>query len=184
MSGQYPFTPEKLVIGALIARPEQEGPLERELETLFGTVDFRTALLPFTYTTYYNREMGDTIFKKFWSFQVLIDPSDLAAIKEKTNLLETRFAENGQRKINLDPGILALSRFVLATTKEGSHRIPLSRGIFAEVTLQFVGGEYREQPWTYPDFRSVEYRTVLRQIREIYREQLKKVENPRKQGNR
>jgi hypothetical protein len=184
MAEQRPYTPEKLVIGTLVSAPDRIPELAGMLTDRFGDTDFESGLLPFGFSRYYDAEMGLHIFKKFWAFHDLVDPSRLASIKEITNGLEGHFIENGGRRVNLDPGILALSRFVLATTKEGSHRIPLTGGIFAEVTLQFAGGQFRDQPWTYPDFRSEEYKQILLDIREIYRVQLKNTENPRREGNR
>ena len=83
--------------------------------------------------------------------------------------MERRFSESGRRKVNIDPGLLNLSRFVLATSKDGSHRIPLADGVFAEVTLMYEKGGYRPLEWTYPDYRSGEYLRILGDIRKLYR---------------
>jgi Domain of unknown function (DUF4416) len=97
-----------------------------------------------------------------------VDPADLADVKRATNGIEDAFREDGDRKLNLDPGLLNLSRFVLATTKDHAHRIPLRDGIYAEVTLVFAHGEFRPLPWTYPDFRSEPVRAALKEIRGRY----------------
>ena len=167
------FRPEKLVIGILVSKPERLTELKDLLTGLYGPVDYEAGPLDFIYTSYYNNEMGTPIFRCFYAFRELIDPQRLSDIKIKTNEIERQFSEDGRRTINLDPGTLAQSRFVLATTKEGSHRIPLKGGIYGEVTLQFRSGTYREQEWTYPDFRSDTYKKILGEIREIYNNQLK-----------
>jgi hypothetical protein len=77
------------------------------------------------------------------------------------------------RLVNLDPGVLSLSRLILASTKDFSHRIPLRDGIYAEVTLRYSGGDFRNLPWTFPDYRTEDYHAILRQIRSTYREQLR-----------
>ncbi len=64
--------------------------------------------------------------------------------------IEDAFREGGDRTLNLDPGLLSLSRFALATTKDGSHRIPLRDGIYAEVTLVYERGGFHPLPWTVP----------------------------------
>ena len=67
---------------------------------------------------------------------------------------------------------MALSRFTLATTKENAHRIPLSDGIYAEITLLYARGGFQPLEWTYPDFRSERYRALLSDIRALYKAQL------------
>jgi hypothetical protein len=166
------FRPEKLVIGVLTSRPERRDALLVRLQDLWGPVDFASPAIAFTFTDYYDREMGLPIVRFFLSFERLVDPSLLAAIKRGTNDVEDGFREEGMRKVNLDPGLLSLPRFVLATTKENAHRIPLSDGIYAEVTLLFGKGGYRPLPWTYPDFRSETYAAILNGIRARYKSQL------------
>jgi hypothetical protein len=69
------------------------------------------------------------------------------------------------RPINLDPGCIALSKLVLATTKDQAHRIYLGRGIYAEITLTYLNGAFRPMPWTYPDYRTEPYRRFFEQVR-------------------
>ena len=167
------FDLEKLVIGVLTSRPDQSDFLLATLTELFGEIDYRSAEIPFVFTHYYDREMGTPILRYFLSFSALTPPEQLAAIKLQTNLVETRFAEEGRRRVNLDPGLLCLDRFVLASTKDNGRRIPLQSGIYAEITLIYAHGEYRPVDWTYPDFASRSHRDILAEIRGIYRDQLK-----------
>jgi hypothetical protein len=163
------FKPAKLVIPILISRERMRAPLLEELRSRFGPADYTSVDLPFTYTRYYDEEMGTPITRFFLSFLRLVNPGKLAQIKRETNRLESRFTEAGRRKVNLDPGLLNLSRFVLASSKDGSHRIPLSDGVFAEVTLVYEKGGYRPLEWTYPDYRSREYLQILGDIRRLYK---------------
>ena len=163
------FEPERLVI-ALLYRPDFElGSLASELDGRFGKAEFLGTELPFTWTDYYGPEMGPGLRRCFCSFGRLIDPSELADIKLWTNGLEERLSFGGKRTVNLDPGFLSLGRFCLATTKDRSHRIPLGRGIYAELTLIYEAGDWRPLPWTYADWRSPEYRAVLTGLRERYK---------------
>lgn len=164
-----PFKPEKLVMPILISRTQMRLSLLEELQTRYGRIDYISIDLPFSYTRYYDEEMGTPITRFFVSFLRLIDPGILARIKSETNVLESRFCEEGKRKVNIDPGLLSLSRFVLASSKDGSHRVPLSDGVFAEVTLVYERGSYRPLEWTYPDYRSEEYLAILADIRKLYR---------------
>jgi hypothetical protein len=166
------FTPEKLVIGILTSRADRREEITDGLSSCWGPVDFSCDPFPFTFSDYYNEEMGVPIWRFFLSFDRLVDPSGFAVIKKETNAIEERYRQEGRRRVNLDPGLLALARFTLATTKENAHRIPLSDGIYAEITLLWHKGTFQPLPWTYPDFRSERYLTILNGIRVRYKTQL------------
>jgi hypothetical protein len=166
------YTPEKLVIGILSSLPGSDDELRALLVEQWGGTDFCSPPIPFTYTDYYDKEMGGTIVRTFVAFERLVDPSCLAAVKLRTNAVEDHFRRQGMRRVNLDPGLMALSRFSLATTKESAHRIPLTDGIYAEITLLYSRGGFRALDWTYPDFRSPVYLAALNEIRSLYKAQL------------
>ena len=109
--------------------------------------------------------MGPDLTKRLVSFERKIDPQTLPSVKRRTNEIEAESAVSGRRRINLDPGILDLNRFILATTKNRGHRIPLSDGIYGELTLLFVRGAFRPLPWTYADYRSESVQNDLKKIR-------------------
>lgn len=178
-----PVNKVKLIIGMLSAFPDIFTQVEKCLADQFGPIDYTSLVFPFNFTTYYNEEMGSGIKRKFLSFQKLIDPGRLSSIKVWTNQLETKFAttfKNLQvkRPINLDPGYLTSSKLILATTKDYSHRIYLSKGIYAEVTLYYQKGKYQPWPWTYPDYQTTEYLAFFEKIRKIYLSQLKSIKRP------
>lgn len=168
-----PFKREKLIIGILFTDEERLAWVRTELEKEYGEIDFSSSPLPFHYTNYYDQEMGENILKEFFTFHNLRDPGELAGIKVRTNRLEEEIMKEGTRRINLDPGFLNRNRLILASTKEAPHRIPLSHGIYAEITLRYIKGQFQELPWTYPDFRSKEYKAILQKIRIRYLEQLR-----------
>jgi hypothetical protein len=174
MGTAHPFVPERLVVAVLASRPERLAAARAALEERFGPVEWAGDPVPWDYSAYYDREMGPGILRVFWSFERLVDPAHLATIKLATNGIEDGFRENGDRRLNLDPGLLSLPRFVLATTKDGSHRVPLRDGIYAEVTLVYERGEFHPLPWTYPDYRDPAQRAVLAAMRERYREALRR----------
>jgi hypothetical protein len=165
------FLPEKLVMAVLISRPQKQKELLDVLGETWGPPDLCSPAMPFTYTDYYDKEMGPGIQRLFVSFRRLVDPSLIAEIKLQTNRIEERFLEGDARKVNIDPGLLSLSRFILVTTKESAHRIPLAGGIYAEVTLLYHKGSFRPLEWTYPDYRSEEYLRILNEIRGLYKAQ-------------
>ena len=169
------FAPEKLIIGILTSRPEDLRAVKTDLTTAFGPIDFTSSLLPFEYTSYYDREMGSPIFRCFVAFQDLISPDSLSDAKQTTNSIEDRFTQEGNRKMNLDPGLLSLKRLILASTKDNGRRVPLADGIYAEITLIFIEKDFHPVDWTYPDYKSREYKDIFCEIRDLYRLQLKQL---------
>ncbi|MBV6519233.1 MAG: hypothetical protein HCAMLNBO_02007 [Candidatus Brocadia fulgida] len=151
--------------------------MEKTLTTSFGTIDLKSDILPFHFTEYYHEEMGEEIKRQFYSFQKLISPDEIAAIKVQTNSMEEAVADSRKysvkRPVNIDPGYLNESRLILASTKDFSHRIYLQNGIYAEVTLNYRRGGYEFFPWTFPDYKSLEYQNFFLQARERYVKKLK-----------
>ncbi|NLG50796.1 MAG: DUF4416 family protein [Chloroflexi bacterium] len=165
--------PVKLVLPMISGHRELFQAAAEALAQRFGAVDYTSAVLPFTYTDYYDEEFGGGLLRQFVSFQPLMDPGKLAEVKVLTNELEEQWRADGRRRINLDPGYITQAKLVLATTKNYAHRLYIGQGIFAEVTLMYRDGDFRPLPWTYPDYQSEPYLEVLRAIRGIYVAQLK-----------
>ncbi len=165
--------PVKLFVGVLSSMPPILPRVEERLAEICGPVDTRSEQFPFDLTHYYDEEMGTPIYRSFFSFRELADPSEIGRIKVKTNDLESEFAGPTKRPVNLDPGYLEQSKIVLASTKNYSHRILVSGGIYAEVTLQFHDGGWRALPWTFPDYKSGRYDLFFSSLRDLYRIQLK-----------
>jgi len=174
MAAHELFNREKLVTGILISRLEYREDLLTALEAEFGPPDYISELLDFSFTRYYDKEMGAPIMRFFIAFEQLVEPDRLAAIKLITGKVEQSFLDKGNRKVNLDPGLLSLSRFILASTKDSSHRIPLSSGIYGEITLMYEKNEFRPVEWTYPDYQCEKYRLILKEIRALYVKQLER----------
>jgi len=165
--------PVKLTVAFIFKQPIILEKVKSILKKRFGEIDFTSAILPFDYTDYYQKEMGDGLKRVFISFTKLIPPENLSKIKVFTNKIEAKFSESRCRAINIDPGYLDLARLVLASTKDFSHRIYLSHGIYADLTLIFKDCSFRSNPWTYPDYRTENYIKIFHQIREIYACQIK-----------
>ena len=163
-----------LVMGILSTSEDRREEITEILIKNFGPIEQQSPVLDFPYTDYYDSEMGSRPVRYLLLFRNLVDPSTLSDIKTQTNNLEKQFADaNGNRKLNLDPGILSLSNFILATCKDRSHRIPLKDGIYAETTLIYQDHGFQILPWTYADYRSDEIRTILKAFRDTYRTILK-----------
>ena len=136
-------------------------------------MDMRSEECFFDRTTYYKREMGWPLHRRFVSFTELADPEELVETKLRTNRLERDFMKEGRRLVNIDPGYVSLERLILATGKNYTHRVYLSKGIFADLTLIFQRGGFRALEWTYPDYAEDFSIAFFNSVRERYMTQLR-----------
>ncbi len=161
-------------MGMISARQELFEQTCRQLASHWGEADLSSPVSPFTHTDYYQQEMGGGLLRRFVSFKTLIDPQSLGACKLLSNKVEEFFAEEGRRRINLDPGYLNEHQLVLASSKNFAHRIYLTKGIYADLTLQYKRGcGWQDLPWTYPDYRLATTKEFFSQVRRQYRRQLR-----------
>ena len=159
----------KLIASIFSGEPKLIFETSKLLEKMFGKIDFQSPLMDFTHTEYYNDEMGSRLKRVFFSFDRPVSPESAYKAKIRTNALEKKFVLDGKRRVNIDPGYLDMSKLVLFSTKDYTHRIPMPRGIFAEVTLFYQDKCYNSWPWTYPDYKTKEYALIFESIRNIYR---------------
>lgn len=146
------------------------------LEALYGPLGIVSLPYSFHHTTYYAASMGAELRKQLLGFERLVLPDALPDIKLRTNALEDELARSGRfpeaRPLNLDPGLLHLGKFMLATMKDQAHRIYLRDGVYGEITLRFEAGAFEPWPWTYADYREPAVRAILKDMRDYYRRQL------------
>ncbi len=168
--------PAKLIVSVLTREKEIFPKVLDQLQTLFGPVEHQSGWLNFDFTSYYEKEMGTPLFRQMLAFEHLIEQDALADIKLATNAIEKTCQANGCRRVNLDPGYLLCSRFILATGKEYSHRIYIGGpGIYADLTLMYTKKGFRALEWTYPDYQSQEILEFLTKIRSQYATQVKRI---------
>jgi hypothetical protein len=139
----------------------------------WGPIDFTSDRLPFDHTDYYAAEFGPALQRQIVTFDALVPPDLLPAIKVRTNELEAVLAVDGRRRVNVDPGYVSLGKLVLASTKNHAHRLYLGQGVYGEVTLTFQRGRFRPWPWTYPDYASESYCALFDAVRRRYKAQLR-----------
>jgi hypothetical protein len=158
----------KLFCGIISADAKIDEKAFASLKEKFGEIDLISEVVPFNYSAYYNGEMGDEL-KRFWiSFKNLIFAGELADIKIWTNSLEDTFAVGAKRRINIDPGYISQANVILASTKDFSHRIYLSKGIYAEVTTIYTNKDgFIKLPWSYPDYMSETAKGFLMKARDL-----------------
>ena len=169
--------PVLLVVAAFSRHPSALIWARENLELAYGPVVLTSPFFDFHQTRYYEPEMGFDLKKQFLAFTRLVPADILPEVKRHTNELEASLALSHSfaeaRPLNLDPGILSLGKFMLATTKDQAHRIYLREGIYAEVTLQFQSHAYHANPWTYADYREQPLLDFLREARDYYRQRLR-----------
>lgn len=165
------FTPVKLICGVIYKEEALYDEVKRRLAGEWGSVDSESAPFPFDLTDYYRAEMGAGLSRRFMSFETLIAPEALPALKIRAidlegSLREVRGAPG--RPVNIDPGYLSAAALVMATAKDFAHRIPLARGIYAHLEFLFTKTGVKTLDWTYPDLRREPAMAYFRSVRELY----------------
>jgi hypothetical protein len=167
-----------LVVAAFSRHPEALAWAEEQLQPLYGAVALRSADYDFHHTRYYEAAMGAQLRKRLIVFEPFVAPDCLPTVKRTTIALEQQLADSGRfpetRPLNLDPGLLQLGKFLLASTKDQAHRIYLRDGIFAEVTLRFQANAFEPWPWTYADYREPDVRRFLAEARAWLHQRIKR----------
>lgn len=168
-----PHPPEKsfLFVAVLFSLRDKLSSALTLLEERFGSILFVSPELAWDHSNYYEKELGKPIIRQFIFFQDFFDPLTLPEAKLETNAIETIYKENGKRSINLDPGYVMLSRVVLASAKDYSHRLYLGKGIYGEIALYYKDNRYNPLPYTYHDYKD----PVCLDIFETARERLKRL---------
>lgn len=167
-----------LVVACFSRHPEALAWAEEQLQPLYGPISLRSADYDFHHTRYYQATMGAQLRKRLLVFEPFVPPDCLPEVKRATYALEQQLARSGRlpepRPLNLDPGLLQLGKFVLASTKDQAHRIYLRDGIFAEITLRFHAGNFEAWPWTYADYREPDVLRFLGEARAWLYQRLRK----------
>jgi hypothetical protein len=146
-------------------------------EETWGPVALASPAFDFSQTDYYEATMGPELKKIFFLFADLCDPATVVDAKLQTGDWEHEYTATGRhqepRPLNLDPGYVTSAKLVLASTKDHAHRIYLSRGIYAEVTLYYRDRAWQHHPWTFPDYRRADYQEFFAEARDYLRRRIK-----------
>ncbi len=142
-----------------------------QLTARFGKIALTSPDFVFNHTKYYESSMGCDLFKRFVVLDAIVSADCLPEVKRFSIDIEQECAESNRygekRPLNLDPGLVQLGKFLLASTKDQAHRIYLRDDIFAEVTLRFEAGAFEAWPWTYADYREPAVREFLGAARDM-----------------
>ena len=161
----------KLIIGAIYADPQWLMKAKSAMQRQSWEIQHQSQVFPFDQTDYYSTEMGEGLKRCFLSIKGLQSLEFSADWKLKTAEIEQQLSNKGKRRINLDPGYLDLSRVVLLSGKEGSHKIYLRNGVWADLVLLKDKGGYRNFPWTFPDIRIGRYDDYFSQLRAEFKKE-------------
>ncbi|MEN8223245.1 MAG: DUF4416 family protein [Acidobacteriota bacterium] len=172
MGRQSSFNKVNLFTGIIFNEQIDPVDLVYQLEKTFSRVDIASDIIKFDFTDYYYPEMGESLKRQFISFEDLIYPEQLPEIKLITNKIENDLSRSGKRIVNLDPGYLSDANVIIATTKNYYQRVPLTDGIYAHMEYVLIGKELKILEWTYPDFRSEEYKDFFRKMIPLYKKKI------------
>jgi len=166
----YDFEKEKLIVGVIYNDISIYEKAKEMLIGAFGEIDGESEHFSFSkeFSDYYDEELGGEGQRVIFSFKEPVAPERQAEIKILTNEFEAILSKDGNRLINLDPGFINHGRLMLATTKKAGFRIPLSDGIYTELTLFFARGEWHKLPWTYRDYQSERVQKFITEVRKNY----------------
>jgi hypothetical protein len=180
MGAVYDFEREKLIVGIIYNDREVYERALGMLTEAFGPTDGESEHFSFSeeFSDYYDEELGGRGMRVIFSFRDTVDPSRQARIKMATNEMERVLSLDGKRKINLDPGFINHGRLMLATTKAAGFRIPLSDGIYTELTLFWARGAWQKLPWSYRDYQSERVQAFITKVRERYLQQRREAKSP------
>lgn len=174
MSNPSPPRPVKLIISLILKDKALFARIADELSETYGRIDFMSTFIPFTFTEYYQKEMGDDLKRRFLTFERLMEPDRLPEVKQWTDELESKQKDgDGNRKVNCDPGYMSLEHLILATNKKYSHRPYLRDGVYADLTLIYRKKSFQSLEWTYPDYGSAEIIEIMNRLRERYKLQMR-----------
>ncbi|MBN2808494.1 MAG: DUF4416 family protein [Deltaproteobacteria bacterium] len=167
--------PGALLVSVLARHPELALALAERLEFEFGPLDLSSFWLSFAHSRYYEAEMGPFLGRYIFFFAEPLPRERLVEAKRFTDCLEAEFVAGEGRRVNLDPGYLALDHLILASTKAVPHRPYLGKGVYADLTLVYECGQYIPLRWSYPDYASDYVRALCGDVRN-------KILQRRKQG--
>ena len=179
--GEFKTPAPVLLIAGLIANPAEGFERARTaLESEFGPVEVESPVWDFDFTDYYAGEMGADLKRQFVAFEGLRPLDGLHRAKITANAIEARIAADSAagvpRPVNIDPGYVCSAKLVLFSSKDFSHRLYAGDGVFAESTLEWHGREFATHPWTFPDYRTENYRNFFRDLRVMYGRKLRQLD--------
>lgn len=178
MGQPAPHSPALLLLAAFSRYNDALAWARDRAVAAFGPIALESPKFTFDQTDYYRESMGSGLRKTFFVFDQPYSLDETARTKLVTNRWEEEYAaehhHDERRPLNLDPGYLTLGKLVLSSTKDFAHRVYLSQGIYAEVTLFFRHGRWEHHPFTFADYRRADYQAFFTRCRDELHRRLRK----------
>ena len=166
--------PVQFFVGVLTADEKLWEIAKKSLCEKWGEIEMMSEKTDFDkFTDYYRSEMGENLVRFWVALADLYPPEDLIRLKWDCTEIENSLAQNGNRRINLDPGYISEAKVILASFKDFSHRIYLGDCVYADMQLMWRGKKFVPMEWTFADYKSLVAQDFLKKLRQSYREKLK-----------
>jgi len=145
----------KLFFGVMFSDRYYYEKVINDLIKNFGEIEKESFEYKFdSFTSYYEEEMGKGLRKKIIVFNKKVNEKDLINTKKFITEIEKKYSEDGERKINIDPGYVSKDKVVLASFKKKDFKRDLGNGIYAHEVLRFEDGMVKVFWHTFPDFKN------------------------------
>lgn len=168
----------RLVVSIIYSSMDALADSLKLLEKQFGHVQCETLEIEYADQAY-TEEMGESLLRRFYSFEKPVERDKLPDIKAVCHKIEKQFGDMVDdypfRTVNIDPGLMTPENVVMASHREFNNRVYLSNGVFAELVLVFSRGRYVRLPWTNMDFcqgEAIEFFMRVRQSFDMVQEGL------------
>lgn len=167
--------PEKAQLLAFVLSRDSEwsAALVAALEARFGKILHFGKFVPFGGTSYYEPEMGGSLFRALVSFERFVEPEKIALEKVRANELEAELALAGKRQVNVDIGYMDLDKVVLPSFKRGPFKLYAGAGVWLDMQLTYAKGKFHPTAWAFQDFKSGAYERDLELVREKFKKRLR-----------
>lgn len=166
-------TPVKYFTAILTSDPKLLDETLKRLKKYFGEHDHISPWVDFTFTNFYEPEMGPNLKRCIVSFKKLLPSQVLPKAKKWTQKVENKFRVEGKRKVNIDAGYIDYCKLVLASGKFGGHKIAITDECYADMIMSFEKGKWLPFSWCFPDFESGIYDKSLTAIRSLLKSENK-----------
>jgi len=139
-------------MAVMYASDELFNNVKDELIQKYGELKAESNPYDFDFTSYYEKEMGSGLKKKFLIFKKEIIKEDLTEIKLFITEIEKKLSIENKRKVNIDPGYLSENELVLATFKAKDFKEKISDKVWVHKVLEF-NGKIKEFFHTFADYK-------------------------------
>lgn len=96
--------PARLITGIIHASCIPIEQILNELQKAYSGVEMMSITRPFSWTSYYNREMGNDLDRTFLAFGCLVPQDSLVEMKKKAIALEEKWKKKRKTQCKYRPG--------------------------------------------------------------------------------